>query len=617
MLFLVAVVLPAAALSVLTFRYLHQDEEMARRLEPGERREAVEQAQRELATNLDAIRLQEINRRAQTKETRKAVHADPAIVFALPLEKGRLVFPWENTKTPGYPSSRFIANRDEGQLREFQSRDFLAAANQYRAALSEARQLSESCEMRLALGRVLLKSGKQQDAVPFFRDILGTCGATVDDQGMPFTLYAAERLINLKLDIPVAEEYLVHQIHDAQLREIPYGLPIVETMIRSLLQSIGSISARQALAENDEHLANFAQMLALQKDLDRLQPLAERGWVAYGGEPWLLKVTPAPPGLPLLLAISSSKVAPPETKLFPAKTARSYTLDRGFSGLEIELDPNRSFSGHRVSGVTIAGGLGVILILTVLSGFLFIHGVNRDLQMAEMRSHFVASVSHELKTPLTAIRMFAETLSLGRTANEQSRSEYLETIVSESERLGRLVDNVLDFSKIEQGKKIYRMRPTLLPDVVRSAARAMQYPLAQQGFRLNVSVDEELPPLPGDADALEQAILNLLSNAVKYSSEGRQVDLCCSRHNGRAVIAVTDQGIGIAPGDQSRVFEKFYRVRASNTDLIAGTGLGLTLVKHIAQAHGGSVDVESSPGKGSTFSIRIPTGKPVQREAST
>src|SRR5437867_3081839 len=111
MLFLVAVVLPAAALSVLTFRYLHQDEEMARRLEPGRRQEAVEQAQRELSASLEAIRLQEINRRSQVSESKKAVHSDPAIVFAVPLDKGRLVFPWENANTNWYPSARFISNR--------------------------------------------------------------------------------------------------------------------------------------------------------------------------------------------------------------------------------------------------------------------------------------------------------------------------------------------------------------------------------------------------------------------------------------------------------------------------------------------------------------------------
>src|SRR6516162_1169744 len=109
-----------------------------------------------------------------------------------------------------------------------------------------------------------------------------------------------------------------------------------------------------------------------------------------------------------------------------------------------------------------------------------------------MRAQFVASVSHELKTPLTAIRAFAETLVLRRIPDEQTRVEYLETLMNESERLARLVDNVLDFSKIEQDKKIYRLRPTALPDVIRSAARAMQYPLEQQGFSLNVSIDEKL-----------------------------------------------------------------------------------------------------------------------------
>jgi signal transduction histidine kinase len=202
--------------------------------------------------------------------------------------------------------------------------------------------------------------------------------------------------------------------------------------------------------------------------------------------------------------------------------------------------------------------------------------------------------------------MFAETLVLGRAREEGTRAEYLETIMNESERLARLVDNVLDFSKIEQGKKIYRMRQVALPDVVRAAARAMQYPLEQQGFKLNVSLSDDLPAISADSDALEQAILNLLSNAMKYSGSSRQIELCCARNNGTAVIAVTDHGIGIAPQDQAHIFEKFYRVRSSDTDLIAGTGLGLTLVKHVVQAHAGSVEVESTPGRGSTFSIRIP-----------
>jgi signal transduction histidine kinase len=218
----------------------------------------------------------------------------------------------------------------------------------------------------------------------------------------------------------------------------------------------------------------------------------------------------------------------------------------------------------------------------------------------------VASVSHELKTPLTAIRMFAETLALGRSRDARTQSEYLETIVNESERLARLVDNVLDFSKIEQGKKIYRLRPTSLADVADSAVRAMQYPLAQQGFTLHVSVEDDLPALRADPDAIQQAILNLLTNAMKYSGDAREIDLRLCARNGDAMIQVTDRGLGIAPEEQKRVFEKFYRAPSHESHLIAGTGLGLTLVAHIAEAHGGRVELQSAPGAGSTFSILIP-----------
>jgi signal transduction histidine kinase len=226
--------------------------------------------------------------------------------------------------------------------------------------------------------------------------------------------------------------------------------------------------------------------------------------------------------------------------------------------------------------------------------------------MAEMRSQFVSSVSHELRTPLTAIRMFAETLRMGRSRDERTREEYLETIVNESERLTRLVDNVLDFSRIERGKKTYSMKPAPLEDVVRNAARAVQYPLAQQGFRLNTSVDDGLPPIKADADGLQQAILNLLTNAMKYSGDSREIELRLRRVRGMASIEVTDHGIGIPADEQERIFDKFYRVSTRENQLLPGTGLGLTLVRHVVDAHGGVVKVESAPGRGSTFSIHLP-----------
>ncbi|HSU89398.1 MAG TPA: ATP-binding protein, partial [Terriglobia bacterium] len=145
-----------------------------------------------------------------------------------------------------------------------------------------------------------------------------------------------------------------------------------------------------------------------------------------------------------------------------------------------------------------------------------------------------------------------------------------------------------------------------LGDVIRAAAMAMQYPLSQYGFILNVSIDEALPPVLADADALEQAVLNLLANAMKYSGDAREIDLRLMHSEREAVIDVVDRGIGIADEDQPRIFEKFYRVRSVHSDRVAGTGLGLTLATHIVKAHGGRLQVSSKLGNGSTFSIYLP-----------
>jgi len=215
-------------------------------------------------------------------------------------------------------------------------------------------------------------------------------------------------------------------------------------------------------------------------------------------------------------------------------------------------------------------------------------------------------VSHELKTPLTSIRMFAETLRLGRYSDKKTQDEYLETIVNESERLSRLLNNVLDFSRIEQGRKRYHPAPASPAAIVRDAARAMQYPLLQQGFDLHVDVTDNIPDMSVDRDAIEQAILNLLANALKYSGDCREVGLKLELADGEVLIRVTDHGVGITPEDRDRIFEKFFRASTPENERIPGTGLGLALVDHIARAHGGYVEVQSTPGQGSAFCIHLP-----------
>jgi signal transduction histidine kinase len=202
--------------------------------------------------------------------------------------------------------------------------------------------------------------------------------------------------------------------------------------------------------------------------------------------------------------------------------------------------------------------------------------------------------------------MFTETLRLDEEVDSQTRGEYLDTILHESERLSRLVDNVLDFGNIERGKKSYRFRPVRLDEVVEGAARTIQYPLDRAGFVLDVDVEHDLPPVAGDSDALQQAILNLLTNAMKYSGESRQIRMSLDRKDGHARIQVQDRGIGIATADQARIFDRFYRVTTRENQHIPGAGLGLTLASHIVKAHDGTLEVQSTPGAGSTFTIQLP-----------
>ena len=235
--------------------------------------------------------------------------------------------------------------------------------------------------------------------------------------------------------------------------------------------------------------------------------------------------------------------------------------------------------------------------------------LRRESEMAQLKADFVANVSHDLKTPLSVIRMFGETLEMGRVTGEAQRQEYYRVITRESERLSRLIENVLDFSRIEGGRRSYAMVPTAVEPVVRETMEAFGYPLAQQGFKVDVTVGGDLPDVPIDADAVAQALANLVDNAIKYSGERRAVRVDASVRDGHVAIAVADAGIGIPLEEQGKIFDKFYRVGRSETQGRRGSGVGLALVRHVAEAHGGRVTVESTPHRGSCFTLWLPLAR--------
>ncbi len=227
-------------------------------------------------------------------------------------------------------------------------------------------------------------------------------------------------------------------------------------------------------------------------------------------------------------------------------------------------------------------------------------------ELNKLKSFFVSSVSHELRTPLTSIRMFADTLRESTAVKAKDRREYLNIIVGETERLARLINNVLDFTRIEGGLKEFHVATVDCLEVVRKSVDAMRYQIEINGGTIRVKTPKTLPQIVADSDALEEVIVNLLSNALKYSPEEKKISLKVRKRADHVEFEIADKGIGISAADIPHIFERFFRVRDDRSSQVGGAGIGLAVVQHIVEAHGGTIKVSSKLGKGSTFVVRLP-----------
>jgi signal transduction histidine kinase len=240
-----------------------------------------------------------------------------------------------------------------------------------------------------------------------------------------------------------------------------------------------------------------------------------------------------------------------------------------------------------------------------LGVFFVTRAAAREVRLAELKSSFVSSVSHDLKTPLALIQLFAETLELGRLKSTERATEYYRIINSEARKLTRLINNLLDFSKIEAGLRLYKREPMDLTDLTRRVLESLDSQFRHNQFTVTSHLATPVPVLI-DPEAAEQALENLLSNAMKYSPENREIVVDVLRNGAHGVVRVTDRGVGIAPRFQRRIFRKFYRIQTDAGSGPQGTGLGLAIVDHIMRGHGGFVHVDSEPGRGSTFALHFP-----------
>jgi two-component system phosphate regulon sensor histidine kinase PhoR len=628
LLLLVILLVPCVGLIALGVRMIAEGDDIALARQAEADRRHREQVGDELLARLERTKLEQVSRQAAMGPDggiAPAVHPDIAIVGRV--SDGQLQFPWDVDPARSRFTAMLAGGRVADLLRQGEREE---ARLQFEQALSTLERAVAAAPDRISRdyanllwSRVLIKCRCDEQAAGIVEELLDS--PVADDQSVPLAFYAAK----LMLRLPGHEARVLAAIAARPME--PWAGPTAADFRADLLREIAAAASdaddkarATALLESlAAPLAELERALRLQGDWIPMgsgagdRDAAPR-WLPYDDGAWLVSVAPSPADRPgLLVAVRAKPVlaafaaaAPGTSALkFSTHTPLGQPVGPAFPGLTVSMaeagvdSALASWSAQRTYYIV---ALLAVMGVALAGGLVFWWDVRRELRAAELRAQFVASVSHELRTPLTAIRMFAETLLLERPLGSDERREYLDTIVSESERLTRLVGNVLDYSRIERGDKVYHPAPASLASIVRDAARTMRYPLARHGFELSVDLDEAVPPVMVDRDAIEQAVLNLLGNAMKYSGNARAIALTVARANGHGVVAVRDQGVGIAEAEQARIFDRFYRAPTTENDRIPGTGLGLALVDHIVRAHGGRVEVQSAPGAGSTFALHLP-----------
>jgi signal transduction histidine kinase len=249
-------------------------------------------------------------------------------------------------------------------------------------------------------------------------------------------------------------------------------------------------------------------------------------------------------------------------------------------------------------------------VLVLAAAYGLFRTTTRELALARQQAEFVSAVSHEFRTPLTSMRHLTDLLANRGVTSDERRRHYNELLAHETERLHRMVESLLSFGRIDAGAHPWRMGTVDLRAVVDGVLGEFRRDPIGRGREVACDLDSDLPPVEGDAEALGRAIWNLLENAAKYSTPGTPIRIVARREGGAVLVGVIDRGAGIPPAERDRIFQRFVRGAEARRTGIRGLGIGLALVKLIVDAHGGSIDLESEPGRGSTFTLKLPAREP-------
>jgi signal transduction histidine kinase len=545
-------------------------------------------------------------------------------------------------------TTRFLTLFASAEREEFAVKNLTEAAGLYREAAKTAVHDAKRAAAINGLARVLAKSNQAEQAAAEYETLLEHYGSLNDENGASFARYALHQLMRISSSDPMGVfrriSSLLSRFENGEmpltdqteplLREVEQCLeqkpesiaanalvPAQLSMIRGRLTFMAQDAPTIALIQSSNpasvsplklgpfeaivtQVAGNSRLFVIRRDANQLGILGYQVALEHLRSTLLERGSRLPTSLKMEITIApGSNVLAPDDP-----TVLVQDLSPLLPWWRVSIRPqdpeiiSRYVARRRwIYGTTLA----LLLAGMFLGVALVLRDLSREQRLSRLRSDFVANVTHELKTPLTSIRMFAETLRMGRIKEESERQECLDVIVSETQRLSRLISNVLDFSKIERGQKQYQMAEVNVSEVAESTLGTLKYSLEEQGFRVETEIEPQVRAI-GDADALEQAMLNLINNAVKYSQRNKSVRIQLCTRGDKVLFSVADKGIGIPENEQGRIFDKFYRARAGNELDTGGAGLGLTVVKHVVAAHRGDIRVESKVGEGSSFTIILP-----------
>ncbi|MBE0674122.1 MAG: GHKL domain-containing protein [Bacteroidales bacterium] len=541
---------------------------------------------------------------------------------------------------------KYVSSFTAGETAEFAEHDLRKARSHYLAGLRFAARSSDSARALNALGRVAVKMTDYENAIAHYSLIITDYPQVTDESGLAYSLYALPQLLSITDQDNYTETLQAVRLNLEKMADgtIPLYYSTEELLgsIPEYLKKTGSEKQGNAIVIDGLSACLQEQIrfiLVYGEELKGLVAKVNSDHSPSSGNEFFVE-GPASGMINSYFLINSSAENHIGFLIDSEKLLDTVLTMELQSGLEFEhiinfpasfsrYDAandrlvNRSqlnpfFPGHTMvislSNETLINdivrrrawiyGIAFLLLLgsMLLGVVLILRDIAREKHLARLRADFISNVTHELKTPLTSIRMYAESLILGRVKSPEGQKEYLSVMVNETDRLKRMINNILEFSKMEKGKPEYHIVRTNLASLVREAMNEMKYWFEREQFAVTTDLDEDIFA-EVDTEKMKQAVGNLLSNAIKYSADLKEISVRVYRGHDHVCVEVSDRGIGIAEEELLRIFEEFYRVE--QREGASGTGLGLTVVKEIVNAHNGKITVTSEVGKGSKFVILL------------